>query len=69
MSDDSELADKLSPEDKEAILAVVDEQLAWLEDAAAAETSELTEALAKVEEVAQPIMAKLYQNKAGADEL
>jgi endoplasmic reticulum chaperone BiP len=69
ISDDKQLAGKLSSDDKEAILAVVKEKTTWLDaHGDSANTEDLEEAKAAVENVANPIMAKLYEQTGGGSD-
>ena len=62
---------KISDADREAILSIVDEKLQWLGENDEATTEEFREAKKSIETVAQPIIAKLYDNQpnGGDDEL
>jgi heat shock protein 5 len=62
------LSESISEEDKEAILAVVEEKLEWLRENDEADTEEFKAAKKAIEEVAQPIIAKLYQQQGGQQE-
>ena len=55
----------MSDEDKEAINKAVDETIAWLDANAEAEKEELEKQKKKLEEVAQPIVSKIYPNNEG----
>ena len=59
---------KIQDDDKEAINNVVEEKLEWLNDNQEASTEEFKEAKKAIEEVAQPIIAKMYQQGQGQDE-
>ena len=59
---------KIQDEDKEAIINVVEEKLEWLNDNQEASTEEFKEAKKAIEEIAQPIIAKMYQQGQGQDE-
>jgi len=53
---------KVSEDDKQKILDVVEEKLAWLKDSEeASKEEELAAAKKDIEEVAQPIIAALYK--------
>merc|ERR1712004_800082 len=59
---DETLAQKISDKDRAAIIQVIEDKLEWLmdnEDNASVE--EILEAKKAIEEVAQPIIAKLYE--------
>jgi heat shock protein 5 len=59
---------KIQDDDKEAIINIVEEKLEWLNDNQEASTEEFKEAKKAIEEVAQPIIAKMYQEGQGQDE-
>ena len=59
---------KIQDDDKEAIINVVEEKLEWLNDNQEASTEEFKEAKKAIEEIAQPIIAKMYQQGQGQDE-
>lgn len=59
---------KIQDDDKEAIINIVEEKLEWLNDNQEASTEEFKEAKKAIEEVAQPIIAKMYQQGQGQDE-
>merc|ERR1739838_521539 len=65
VADKEKLGGKLSDEDKEAINKAVDETIAWLGANAEAEKEELEKQKKKLEEVAQPIVSKIYPNNEG----
>ena len=65
LEDEEQLAGKVSEEDKEAILNIVEEKLEWLRENEEAETEEFKAAKKAIEDIAQPIIAKLYQGGAG----
>lgn len=52
---------KIQEEDKESILSMVEEKLEWLKDNQEASVEEFKSAKKAIEDVAQPIIAKLYQ--------
>ena len=56
---------KIEGEEKESILKIVEEKLEWLKDHEEASVEELIEAKKAIEEVANPIIQKLYQNQQG----
>merc|ERR1711956_208512 len=58
---------KIQDDDKEAINNVVEEKLEWLNDNQEASTEEFKEAKKAIEEVAQPIIAKMYQQGQGQE--
>ena len=57
----SEAADKIEPADKEALTAKCDEVVAWLDSNTTASTEEFESQLKDLQEVANPIMTKMYQ--------
>ena len=59
---------KIQDDDKEAIINIVEEKLEWLNDNQEASTEEFKEAKKAIEEVAQPIIAKMYQQGQGQDD-
>ena len=59
---------KIQDDDKEAINNIVEEKLEWLNDNQEASTEEFKEAKKAIEEVAQPIIAKMYQQGQGQDD-
>ena len=62
LEDKEQLGEKLSQEDKEKILEVVEEKIEWLRDNEEASADQFKEVKKEIEEVAQPIIAALYQN-------
>merc|ERR1711887_164189 len=65
LSDKEKLGGKLSDEEKEKIEEVVNEKIAWLEENAEAEAEELKAQKKEMEDIVQPIIAKLYQGAGG----
>merc|ERR1711963_1014107 len=61
--DDDQLGGKLSDEDKQKILDVVNEKLDWLRENEDASAEDFESAKKSIEEVAQPIIASLYSGK------
>merc|ERR1711902_7021 len=59
---------KIQDEKKESILSIVEEKLNWMSENQEASTEEYKEAKKAIEEVAQPIIAKLYQQGQGQQE-
>ena len=55
------MASKLSPEDKERIEKAVDEAIAWLDSNQLAEADEYEDKRKELEDIAQPIMTRMYQ--------
>merc|ERR1719289_399149 len=64
LSDKEKLGGKLSDEEKEKIEEVVNEKIAWLEENAEADAEEMKAQKKEMEEIVQPIIAKLYQGGA-----
>ena len=64
LSDKEKLGGKLSDEDKEKIEEIVNEKIAWLEENSEAEAEDLQAQKKEMEEIVQPIIAKLYQGGA-----
>lgn len=62
VEDSEQLGGKLSEEDKEKILSVVKEKLEWLAENEEASADEFNSAKKDIEEIAQPIIASLYQD-------
>merc|ERR1711953_704953 len=62
LEDEDQLGGKISEEDKEKILEIITEQLEWLRDNEEASAEEFKEAKREIENIAQPIIAALYQN-------
>lgn len=66
VGDKEKLGAKLSDEDKEKIESIIEEKIKWLETNQDAETEEFKKQKKEMEDVIQPIVAKLYQGSAGA---
>lgn len=66
IGDKEKLGAKLSDSDKTTIESTVDEAIKWLEENADADADALKKRKKQVEDVVQPIMAKLYQGQPGA---
>merc|ERR1712062_673070 len=64
IKDKDKLGGKLSEEDKASLEKSVDEAIAWLESHADATTEELKAEKKKLEDIATPIVSKLYQGQA-----
>merc|ERR1712061_732521 len=60
IDDKEQLGGKISEEDKEKIQSVVDEKLEWLKDHEEATTEEFNAIKKEIEDVANPIITKLY---------
>ncbi|CAL8113744.1 unnamed protein product [Orchesella dallaii] len=61
IGDKDKLGAKLSDEDKSKLEEAVDESIKWLESNADADSSEFKKQKKELEDIAQPIIAKLYQ--------
>lgn len=61
INDKEKLGAKLSDEDKEKIEGVIDEKIKWLESNQDADTEDFKKQKKEMEDVIQPIIAKLYQ--------
>ena len=68
LEDNDQLGGKISEEDKEKILEIVTEQLEWLRDNEEASAEEFKEAKREIENIAQPIIAALYQNSNSSED-
>merc|ERR1711988_4537 len=66
LSDKEKLGGKLSDEETEKINEVINEKIAWLEENQEAEAEELKAQKKEMEDIVQPIIAKLYQGAGGA---
>ncbi|CAI8048869.1 Endoplasmic reticulum chaperone BiP [Geodia barretti] len=66
VNDEEKLGSKLSEEEKQSILTVVDEAIEWLDSNPEAETEEYQAKKKEVEDVAGPIISRLYQQAGGA---
>ena len=62
IEDKEQLGAKISEEDKEKISTIVEEKLDWLKDHDEATAEEFNAAKKEIEEVSNPIIAKLYGN-------
>jgi heat shock protein 5 len=63
------IADKIDESEKNELVSMIDEALDWLEENPEAETEEFQEKQKEVEQVANPIMKKVYGSSGqGADE-
>ena len=56
-----QVASKLSQEDKDRIEKAVDEAISWLDSNQLAEVDELEDKRKELENIAQPIMTRMYQ--------
>ena len=61
INDKEKLGAKISDEEKEKIEEIVTEKISWLEENQEADVDEFKAAKKEIEDVAQPIIAKLYQ--------
>merc|ERR1711935_151173 len=65
LSDKEKLGGKLSDEETSKIEEVINEKIAWLEENQEAEAGELKAQKKEMEDIVQPIIAKLYQGAGG----
>merc|ERR1712003_488056 len=65
LSDKEKLGGKLSDEETAKIEEVINEKIAWLEENADADADELKAQKKEMEDIVQPIIAKLYQGAGG----
>ena len=65
IGDKDKLGSKLSEEDKATLEKATEEAVSWLESHADASTEELKEQKKKLEDVATPIVSKIYQQQGG----
>ncbi|KAJ1934002.1 Hsp70 chaperone, partial [Linderina pennispora] len=63
---DPKVGDQLEAADKEKLTAAVDEAIKWLDDSQEASKEEYESRQKELEEVANPIMSKMYQQAGGA---
>jgi len=68
IDDKEQLGGKISDEDKEKIQTIVDEKLEWLKDHEEATAEEFDAQRKEIEEVANPIVTKLYGNAPPSEE-
>merc|ERR1712165_85058 len=68
IDDKEQLGGKISEEDKEKIQSIVDEKLEWLKDHEEATAEEFDAQRKEIEEIANPIIAKLYVNVPPSEE-
>merc|ERR1719384_2136723 len=64
VEDKEQLGGKISEEDKEKILKVIEEKLEWLKDNEDSSAEEFDSQKKEIEEVASPIIVKLYESAA-----
>ena len=65
LKDEQQLGGKLSNEEKEEIGEAVRETLSWIDGNASATAEDFSDKKRKLEEIVQPIMAKLYSGSGG----
>merc|ERR1719300_1821529 len=65
IGDKEKLGGKLSDEEKEKIEEIISETIAWLEENQEAEAEDLKAQKKEMEDIIQPIIAKLYQGAGG----
>merc|ERR1712072_629210 len=66
LSDKEKLGGKLSDEETAKIEEVINEKIKWLEDNPEAEAEDFKAQKKEMEDIVQPIIAKLYQGQGGA---
>jgi molecular chaperone DnaK (HSP70) len=66
LSDKEKLGGKLSDEETAKIEEVINEKIAWLEENVDADADEMKAQKKEMEDIVQPIIAKLYQGQGGA---
>lgn len=64
LDDKEQLGGKISDEEKEQIVTIVDEKLDWLRENEESDAAGFKAAKKEIEDIAQPIIAKLYQGGA-----
>merc|ERR1712121_188027 len=65
LSDKEKLGGKLSDEEASKIEEVINEKIAWLEENQEADADEFKAQKKEMEDIVQPIIAKLYQGAGG----
>lgn len=65
LNDKEKLGDKISSEDKETLQNIIDEKIKWLDSNQGASTDEYKQQKSDVENIANPIISKLYQQNGG----
>jgi heat shock protein 5 len=68
LEDKEQLGGKIGDDDKEKILNIVEKKINWLKDSDEASKEEFTNAKKEIEEIAQPIIAALYQKQGAGSE-
>merc|ERR1739838_179203 len=66
LADKEKLGAKISEEDKKTIEEAINDKIAWLDDNADASAEDLKAQKKEMEDIVQPIIAKLYQGQGGA---
>uniref|UniRef100_A0A646QDN4 Endoplasmic reticulum chaperone BIP n=1 Tax=Hemiscolopendra marginata TaxID=943146 RepID=A0A646QDN4_9MYRI len=66
INEKDKLGGKLNSDDKEKIEGIIDEKIKWLESNQEADTEEFKKQKKEMEDIIQPIIAKLYQGAGGA---
>merc|ERR1712078_866295 len=66
LSDKEKLGGKLSDDEQSKIEEIINEKIQWLEDNADASAEDLKAQKKEMEDIVQPIIAKLYQGQGGA---
>ena len=62
IDDKEQLGGKINEEDRDKIQTIVDEKLEWLKDHDDSTAEEFNNVRKEIEEVANPIVCKLYRN-------
>merc|ERR1719362_1962322 len=66
LSDKEKLGGKLSDDEQSKIEEIINEKIKWLEDNTDASAEDLKAQKKEMEDIVQPIIAKLYQGQGGA---
>ena len=66
IGDKEKLGGKLSEDEESKIEEVINEKIKWLEDNSDASAEDLKAQKKEMEDIVQPIIAKLYQGQGGA---
>ena len=66
IGDKEKLGGKLSEDEESKIEEVINEKIKWLEDNPEAEAEDFKAQKKEMEDIVQPIIAKLYQGQGGA---
>jgi len=67
VEDKDGIGKNISEDEKESITKVVEEKLSWLEDHEEASKEEFDEQRKEIEEVANPIISRIYQENSGGE--